>query len=287
MRTIFFTVALVFCTVGRAQVTVELSIDQQQVLRSESLPVRIKISNTSGQTLKLGGVPEWLTFSVETREGKAMSKAGEFPLPKPFTLENARSVSLKVDLMPAFNLSEAGHYAATARLRVPQLEQEIISDPKPFDVITGLELWKQDFGVPGRTPPEMRRYSLVQATFLKHQRLYLRLTGAEDSHVIRVTPLGEIVSFSHNTVEPVFDKMNQLHVLFQSGRNTFAYCVITPDGHQLIRQTYEQPMQASSRPHLKLQSDGRVLVVGGQRRVSPTDVPPPDFAGTTNMVPMK
>jgi hypothetical protein len=287
MRTILPIVALMLGVAARAQVTVEISMEQQQVLRSESLPVRIKISNSSGQALKLGGTQDWLSFSVETREGKAMSKTGEIPLPKPFTIENARSVSLKVDLMPSFNLSEAGHYAVTARLKLPQLEQEAFSDPKPFDVITGLELWKQDFGLPGRTPPEMRRYSLLQATFLQQQRLYLRVTGVNDSQVIRVTPLGDIVSFSHNTVEPVFDRMSHLHVLFQTGRNTFAYCVATPDGNQLIRQTFEQAVQGSSRPHLKLEDDGRVMVTGGQRRVSATDLPPPNYIGTNSTVSVK
>ncbi len=283
MRKILSILVLATCASALAQVSVEITLEQDQVLRSESLPVRVRISNSSGQALRLGTLPDWLTFSVDTHEGKAVTKAGDVPLPKPFTLESAKTVSLRADLMPSFPLAEAGRYTVSARLRIPQLEREVIAEARSFDVVSGIQLWERDFGVPGQTPPEVRRYTLLQATFLKQPRLFVRVTGESDSRVIRVTALDEMVSFSNNTIEPLIDKSSHLHVLFQNGRNTFAYSMITPDGEQLIRQTHEQSVQESSRPRLRAEDDGRVVVVGGQRRVLLSDLPPPRFGGTNGI----
>jgi hypothetical protein len=52
-----------------AQVTVEVTIEQELFLPGEALPVAVKIRNHSGQTLHMGDAPDWLTFSVESNEG--------------------------------------------------------------------------------------------------------------------------------------------------------------------------------------------------------------------------
>jgi hypothetical protein len=49
-----------------AQVSVALVLDQEQFLIDESLPVKVRIANRSGQTLKLGQEPDWLTFAIES-----------------------------------------------------------------------------------------------------------------------------------------------------------------------------------------------------------------------------
>ena len=48
-----------------AQVTVELTPEQEQFLPAESLVVAVRITNRSGQNLRLGQGEDWLTFSVE------------------------------------------------------------------------------------------------------------------------------------------------------------------------------------------------------------------------------
>src|SRR4051812_38282453 len=88
-----------------AQVNVELVLDQDQFLRTESLPVRVRISNYSGQTIKVGDQPDWLAFNVKNEQGKSVSREGELPTTKPFEIESSKTVSLRLDLMPAFNLN--------------------------------------------------------------------------------------------------------------------------------------------------------------------------------------
>ena len=63
-----------------AQVTVELTLEQDQFLPAESLPLAVRITNRSGQNLRLGRGEDWLTFSVEAREGEVVPKLGEVPV---------------------------------------------------------------------------------------------------------------------------------------------------------------------------------------------------------------
>ncbi|HYV29362.1 MAG TPA: hypothetical protein VFA77_17650, partial [Candidatus Eisenbacteria bacterium] len=59
-----------------AQVSLEIVLDEDQFLRNEALPVKVRITNLSGQTLRLGKEEDWLTFSIESREGHVVPKLG-------------------------------------------------------------------------------------------------------------------------------------------------------------------------------------------------------------------
>ena len=265
-----------FVAAARAQVTAEIVLDQEQFMRSESLPIRLRITNLSGQPLRLGDQPDWLNFTIESREGTPLQKTGEIPLPKPFSIESSKTVSLQTDLMPHFNLSEAGHYSMKAKIKIPQIEKELTTAPKTFDVVSGTTVWEREVGVPGTSPPEVRRFALQQATFIKQLRIYARVTDTKELTVFRVVPLGALTSFSKP--EAVVDGSSQLHVLFQYGPRSFLYSVITPDGEQLVRQTWDYTNE--SRPRLRAESDGRVIVNGGVRRILLSDLPPPRVANT-------
>lgn len=279
MRNLLRVVILCIACRATAQVNVELLVEQEQLLRSESLPIRLRISNFSGQDLKMGEERDWLVFGIDTMEGRPLSQTGDFPLPKPFIIPSSKTISLRADLMPYFNLKDTGRYKVTAKVRVPQLKTDFTTEAKGFDIISGTKLWEREFGVPGKTPPEVRKYALQQAEFMKHLRLYVRVTDQLEGKVFRVGQLGPIVSFSASTVETQLDPSNNLHVLFQSGRNVFLYCVVEPDGEQIIRQTHEQTL---SRPRLRIEDDGRVIVHGGKRKILLSDLPPPRVANTND-----
>ena len=51
-----------------AQVTVEVTQDQDQFLPGEALTTAVRITNRSGQSLRLGEDNDWLVFSVQGRE---------------------------------------------------------------------------------------------------------------------------------------------------------------------------------------------------------------------------
>jgi hypothetical protein len=282
MRFLWLTLSGLLLALPRltAQVTVEVVLEQDQFLRDESLPIRVRISNRSGQTLHLGAEPDWLTFSIEGIEGTRALKLGDAPVPGEFSLESSLMADRLVDLMPYFDLSRPGRYRVTAVLKIKQWNEELGSLPKTFDIIRGAKIWEQEVGVPTKEgQPEVRRYALQQASYLKQLKLYLRLTDDTENKVFRVFPLGPLVSFGRP--EAQIDKESQLHVLFQTGARSFNYSVISPDGTLLVRQTHDF---TQTRPVLKIGDEGRIHVAGGVRRPTRYDLPPPLAAVSTNDV---
>ena len=255
-----------------AQISVEVTLDQQQFLEGESLPAAVRVTNRSGQPLHLGTEPDWLTFTIESRDGLVASKIDEVPVLGEFDLDSSKVAIKRVDLAPYFTLTHRGHYSIIANVHVKQWAQDITSPPKSFDVIEGAKMWEQEVGVPQTTAtgaPEVRKYILQQVNYIKGQlRLYLRVTDAY-GRAIRVVPIGPLVSFGRPE-PPQIDNLSNLHVLYQNGPFSFNYTVFNPDGELITRQVHDV---STNRPHLFATGDGAIVVKGGKRRVTANDVP--------------
>jgi hypothetical protein len=284
MKKLDFTLGLLLASLGSslAQVTVEVVLDQDQFLASEPLVATVRVTNRSGQTVRLGAEPDWLTLSVEAREGFIVSQIGELPVTGESLLESSKVVPIRVNLARCFNLTKPGRYSVTASVRIKQWDREFSSRPKAFDIVRGSKLWEQDFGVPPSSDtnaanPEVRKYALQQANYLKELRLYARLTDATESRVFRVFPVGSMVSFSRP--EAQVDGQSNLHVLFQSGARAFTYCVISPNGEIVLRQRHDY---SNTRPRLQADAEGKLGVVGGAQRVTADDLPAPATTSATN-----
>ncbi len=253
---------------ARAQLSVELIVEQQQFLKDESMPIKVKITNRSGQTLHFGKEADWLTFSVDNRDGSLVSKLREVPVPGEFDLESATVATRQVDVMPYFDFTRPGRYHIAATIKVRDWDQEISSKPAVVEVKRGGKIWEQQFGVPKQQgAPESRKYILQQATFLKDQTLYVRVTDADENRTFRVFPAGRLLSFSRP--EAQVDRDSKLHLLFQNGPHSFLYSVVKPDGDLLLRQTYD--FVAGQSVRLKQQEDGFIFVSGGVRRMQPDE----------------
>jgi len=276
--------ALISIWTASAQVTVEVRTDQEQFLPNETLPVAVRISNSSGQTLHFGADQDWLHFSVESADGFIVLKNGEAPVLGEFDVQSSQVATRRVDLAPYFNLLHTGRYKVTARVHINEWNTDVTSAPKNFDIINGAQIWSQDFGLPlpeGVTNqmPEVRRYTLVQANYLKTQlRLYAQVTDQTGAQVYKVLPIGTFVSFSHP--DALLDRANNLHVLWQTGSSAFTYVQISPNGDILDQNIYDY---FNSRPRLKANDDGDINVLGGvpRRRISDTPlIMSPDEVGT-------
>jgi hypothetical protein len=269
-----------------AQVSVELTQDQDQFLPAESMPLTVRITNRSGQNLRLGRGDDWLTFSVEARNGEVVPTLGQVPVGGEFVLESSRVVTLRVDLAPYFALSRPGRYAVTATMQIKDWNQSVRSQPRSFDVIEGARLWEQAIGVPNsasgtNTTPEVRKFVLQEANYLRSQlRLYVRITDASGERTFRVFPIGPMVSFGRP--EPQVDKFSNLHLLYQEGPRSFNYTVINPEGEIIARRTYDY---SDTRPRLTPDAEGKVLVTGGVRRPTPRDFPPSKSASAAGAEP--
>lgn len=261
--------------VAHAQVDVQVVMSQAQFLASEAVPVSVRVVNHSGQTLHFGA-DDWLNLSVEAQDGLIVVKSGDPPTDHGFDLETSGVATQRVDLEPYFTISRTGHYTVVATVRLKDWDKEVDSAPKGFDVIQGVKLWEQEFGVPEASPtnrdaPEVRKYILQQATYLEHLRLYLRVTDSTESSVFRVVAIGPMTSFSQPLTQ--LDQQNNLHVLYEESARTFLYAVFSPDGALMVREKY---YYTDAAPRMRTDKTGAIYVAGGERHVSPDDVPLPE-----------
>ncbi|MHB8523043.1 MAG: hypothetical protein ACYDH9_20120 [Limisphaerales bacterium] len=268
-----------------AQVKVAVALDQEQYMPNESLVAIVRVTNLSGQKLQLGKDAGWLKFFIEAQDGEVVAKMAEVPVRGEFLLESSQVATKRVDLVPYYDLSIARRYRVSAVVKVAQWDQEFASEPKEFDIIHGTKFWEQEFGVPNSAAgangrPEMRKYIVSEATYLKRLRLYVRVTDPTETRVFRVLPISSMVSFSRPEVQ--VDRLSNLHVLHQTGARAFSYCVVNPDGDVITRETHEY---TNTRPTLRVGQDGKISVSGGERRVTQADIPPPNAsrpAGNVN-----
>jgi len=233
----------------------------------------VRVINHSGQPLHLGADDSWLTFTVESTDGAVVTKTGNPAVTGEFVVHNGEMGTKPVDLAPCFRLTHEGSYQVTATVRLKDWNQELASAPKQFDVIKGLSIWSQNFGVPSAASnqaPEIRKYSLQQANFSQRQRMYVQVSDESEYHVFKVLSLGQFVSFT--PPEAQLDRMSRLHVLQQSGASVFTYSVINPDGDLLQQDLYDYRSNGS-RPRLRADETGNVAVFGGDRRIRAEDLP--------------
>jgi hypothetical protein len=257
---------------GLAQVPieVEVTLNQDQFLSGEALNVTARVTNRSGQTLPLGQDNDWLTFSIESSDGSAM-KRGDAPVAGEFDLDPSRAAVVRIDLEPYFIITRPVRYSITATFRYQTWK--VVSPPRTFEVIQGSTLWEQEFGVPpapGATNalPEVRKYAIQQINSKGQMRLYLRVSD-DKSRPLRVLPIGRQVSFGRP--EAQLDRQSRLHMIYQSAASIFNYGVFDCQGELLVRQTYENTY---SRPHLRPDLDGNIVVSGGTRTLTDNDLPP-------------
>ena len=271
---------LAFTPLVSAQVQVELTFEQDQFLAGEAVPVGVRITNFSGQTLHLGQDSDWLRFTIEGRDNYIVPTSGEVPVQGEFAVESSSVATRRVDVAPYFALTKPDRYSVTATVKLKQWGQELVSKPKSFEVIAGTKLWEQEVGIPSTSgqSPEVRKYALQQAIHLKQLKLYVRVTDQAESRVIRAFPIGPLLSFSNP--EHQIDKSSNLHVLYQTGAKSFNYSVVNADGRLLVRQTYEY---TDTRPGLRVDRQGRIYIGGGARRISSEDLPSPAEASTNDV----
>ena len=261
--------------VNAQSISAELFLDREQYLVGEELVIRVQVTNYYGQTLTLGSQADWLAFTVEGSFPRFVQQTQPLSLPGEFKLESAKVAKVPVVLTPAFDLSQPGRYTVTANVHLPQLNGSVIkAKPAAFNLISGAVLWEQEFGAPANPkapdePRETLKYALLQATHDKTLKLYARLSDARSLRTHRVEEIGNLVSVSN--VEAQIDQFSNLHVLYQNGRTTYLYSLINPDGFMIVRETHE--IANNVRPMLRSLENGRITVVGGQRRYASTDLP--------------
>ena len=256
-------------------VTVQLTLEQEQFLPGETLPLTVRIVNNSGQSLHLGADAKWLKFGVESADNNfVVMKNADPPVTGEFDLGSSEVATKRLDLAPYFVMTHAGRYRVVATVHIPEWGTDVASPAKEFDIIDGARLWTQDFGMPvpaGATnqPPVVRKYILEEANYLRHQlRMYVLVSDQSGARILKVSAIGPMVSFSQP--EAQLDRASNLHVIYQSGAQSFIYSVVNPDGNITQQELYDY---LNTRPRLAVNDAGDIVVKGGVRRVKSGELP--------------
>ena len=286
MKRIVILWALLFGLVPLARsqgsaLSAEMSLEQNQLLPDEKMHLKLSILNRSGADLKLGTESDWITFSVAGEKNALVPELGtnHVYIDGEFTLPAGQSASREFNLTPYFDIRQPGRYTVKAAIKIPQWGQAIRVPETSFTIVSGTRLENlpelgQPVGVPllsgqGNQPPEIRRYYMEKSDAAAGTKLYVRLTDASGGKTLRLVPLGPF--FSYINPEVKLDRYNDLHVLHQTDAKAFSYCVIDTLGQILERQTYQY---TDRRPSLRADGQGGVVVAGGARVVSASDLPP-------------
>ncbi len=283
VRSLFLALSLTLLSsvTASAQISVEVTFDQEQFIASEPLFAVVRIVNFSGRTLSLGTEKDWLRFDVASAGDYIVKKLDDPPVVEPFELPSASRVTRRVNIAPYFEMQQAGRYFVTATVKIPGASEELMSKPKGVNISAGVRMWDQEFGMTAADgTQEVRRWSLLQAMNQRAVRLYVRLADQQDVVVYRIYPIGPLISFTKP--EHQIDQDGSLHVLFQTGAKAFTYCKIDTEGELTLRRTHEY---TDTRPSLKVDREGTIKVIGGRRTPSPSDLPseekkPADAPGT-------
>lgn len=267
---------LVFPTLGHSQkLKLELTSDREHYLAGETISLTLRVSNFSGRPLILGLDQEWLSFSITGPNRKSLDRLQELGVKGPFSIPSGGVVARTYELSSSFDFSQTGPYAVLASVQIKDWNEAFkTAAPKKVEILRGIKIVDQEVGLPVNTgaansPPESRRYSLLQVRQGQNLYLYFRLTDASGAKILQVFPLGPLVNFGKPEYQ--IDRHSFLHVLFQSNARTFTYCALKTSGDIFIRQTHEL---VTNRPNLTPDRDGDILITGGVRRFRPTDIPP-------------
>lgn len=257
-------------------VELQLSSPQTLFLPGEAVELDIAIRNLSGGPLVFSPNDDWLDIGVmsvikQTGEGVTVERLKPVLVNESFILANSLSAKSRVEISQSFNLTRPGRYKISGSANYRGAKTPVQAEPIIIQITSGSKLWEQEFGVripDSDKPLATRKYMVQRLTNLKDMRLYATVTDAGEENILRQVRLGRAAA-NDNPVAKL-DRLSYLHVLHQADARLFTHTVINPDGDVLRRETVES---LGPRPGLRLEEDGRVVVINGIRQPRPDDLP--------------
>lgn len=244
-------------------ISLQIELNQEYYLPKESITATVILTNFSGQTLELGKTATWMSFEIENSEGRPELQERIIDASGEFELKSALRAKKRLDITKGYDLFEPDVYQLTAYVDIPNWGR-VASSPKKFQILAGINYWSRMFGAPSSEDGnkiETRKYSLIQAIYLKESKMYVRVDSVTESKILSVFSIGPMVSLSKPS--PQIDRWNNLHVLYQIGLNGYVYNVISPDGEHLRRQYFLKHAVNFSYPQMYPDAQGRIFLVGG------------------------
>jgi len=241
---------------ARAQIQVSAQTARTDFLLYERVDLIVSITNAGENDLVLNndeGQP-WLSFLVSRQDRLPVhpERGATF---KPVSLKVGETKTLRINLTPLFSFRDEGNYTAAAVIDLPG-QGQIVSDPVPFTVMRGRNVWSETRPVDGSE----RVYSLIRFSPKPDETdLYLRVEDPSENMVLANLALGQVVAYINP--QAFFDPQGNLHEMHPIANGTYLYSRADPSGkvvHQGIFKTFQ-----TIPPRLTKLDDGSIVVIGG------------------------
>jgi hypothetical protein len=248
---------------AQAQIQVELKFKRLQYVAHEPVMATVKITNLAGRDIDLHDEKgqHWFGLEVNAGEGHLLAPLSQNVPEPPLHVEAGKTVTRKINLMPAFPVHDVGAYHVRANVYFADLNQFFYSPAKVFQVADARPIWQKTVGIPDGMPGagEVRTYALLSYRFPDHTSLYVRVENKNRGIVYATYSLGRIMASDEPQTE--LDRANQLHVLHCAAPRSWAYSHVGLNGEPLAHSTF---METRTRPRLRRRADGAIAVRGGR-----------------------
>lgn len=239
-------------TSAKAQVNMTCTLAHDTVLQFEPIWVEFKLKNVSGRLLTLA--PDHLGFEVEKIPGRFMKGSGRPLIDAPLPLRPGVEVTRRVNLLQAYGMKEKGRYAIRGRIQVG--DELLLTPRKHLDVVTGFE--RARLVSSASRGAEMNWVLRLISLKRDHaESLFLRLDDEREGLCYGVYGLGG----SLHVREPLLqvDTAGRVHVLHQTGPESYAHSIYTLNGRYIGRQNY-----LAAQGDIRLEANGTgELRIGG------------------------
>jgi hypothetical protein len=258
IRLLFPLLFLGLClATARAQVEVRLTMERNNFVAGESIPVSVSVTNRSGQDIVFQGSSRvgWLDLMVNTLSGNPLTPVGQ-PAFGAVKIPLGQTMSRTVDLAQLYPLQTVANYSVYASVRLPgQGNNGVTSNRLVFNVNSARPYWAQKIGLSGKSG-EGREFRVLEFNTGAKTMLYAQVVNSRTGSALRTHPLGEVLMFRKPSV--TLDNRQVMHVLYLMSPDMWGHVRVAPDGQLLGRELHKRG--AGSDPVLYTSRDGIVEV---------------------------
>lgn len=213
-----------------AQVEVSTSLPTTTFLKYEGIPLRMVITNNSGETIRLGDedAEDMLILRVRDLDNRVLPRTKNKILPEPWIIKDGETSVRTFDLVQLFTLSYVMSYRCLQDVKLGEITYT--GSPLMFEVVRGLQEEKL------KRRKEDRVYTLLGIHRNGHDELMLRVTNYKNTMVLATYYLERHLKFYDPFME--INKEGILATLQYISPNRVVMCRFNPDGTPIGRTYY-------------------------------------------------
>ena len=240
-------------------IDVKLELNKKIYMSTEHIHATVTLMNRGAEDIRLHNQNgNWLDFMIRRNGVKDILMAKNF-LFADCVVPAGKQVSRKITLTHLYELVQPGNYVIRARVKPPgENVQPSPSSPAFFDVFNGVDIYRQQYGVPERAG-QVVEYRIKQSNTRLGTELYFQAYDPKRKRLKVTYSIGKFTGI--HKVQAMADSKGYLHTLYPIDAKLFRYINFADDGSILNQQIVKQAVRGI--PVLTKVGDGKVGVRNG------------------------